>query len=819
MANTLRFKRGLASGIPTGVAGEPLFTTDTFDLYIGNGTTNTRFQKYIASGTTSQYLRGDGTLATFPSLTGFVPYTGATANVDLGVYTILAQNATIASSGSGNTATITHSSGSGIALNITKGGNGEGLYINKTSGSGNAATIIGTLNATSLVKSGGTSTQYLMADGTTSTLTNPITGTGTTNYLPKFTGATTLGNSQIFDNGTSVGIGTTTVTGYKLSIYQGLSAAVSTPNGLAFRSDVTGTLGLTLHQGIIWNDFSGNDLARILPVVDNTSSSAATHIRFYTHNGTSAAERMRLTALGNLHIGTFSSDSGEKLQVTGTMKVTGASSFGSTITASGDIKSATTTNASLTATTSSTTGYSYLDLVNTGTSGKNYQIGVGGNSAAANYANSLYFDLSGVANLMMLTSSGNLGIGTTSPESRLMINGDWADMTGTITYSTNTKGIILNQGGGGGQGMGIWFRQTGLTAGIGSTRVSDGNWATDLRFYTHPSSTTNQNTLFERMRINSEGNVLVGSTSDSGELLQVNGTAKITGAVSLGSSLSTGASITSGDSVLLSGELYYGGIASNRKARAYTTGSEGAATLNYSFWNGSTWVVKSTLDYNGAATFSSSVTANAGYIAGTGALASDVSMLFKTDTGDFSLINQRASHSFGIYDNLNTRYNLNFSSTGEATFSSSVTAASATITGNLTVDSSTLFVDSTANEVGIGTNAPNSSLHVVGSITKSIIAKTANYTATVSDYTILCDTTGGGFTITLPASSGITGRIYVIKKTNASSGVGNVTIDGNGSETIDGAATIALQCKSSVMLQCDGSNWHILSLYSDTSCI
>jgi hypothetical protein len=33
--------------------------------------------------------------------------------------------------------------------------------------------------------------------------------TGTTNYVSKFTGANTLGNSQIFDDGTSVGIGTT----------------------------------------------------------------------------------------------------------------------------------------------------------------------------------------------------------------------------------------------------------------------------------------------------------------------------------------------------------------------------------------------------------------------------------------------------------------------------------------------------------------------------------------------------------------------------------------------------------------------------------
>jgi hypothetical protein len=71
-----------------------------------------------------------------------------------------------ASSGGSDTFAINHSSGGGIALNLTKGGNGEGLYINKTSGSGNAATIVGTLEATTLVKNGGTSSQFLKADGT-----------------------------------------------------------------------------------------------------------------------------------------------------------------------------------------------------------------------------------------------------------------------------------------------------------------------------------------------------------------------------------------------------------------------------------------------------------------------------------------------------------------------------------------------------------------------------------------------------------------------------------------------------------------------------
>jgi hypothetical protein len=38
------------------------------------------------AGTTAEYIRGDGSLETFPSLTGYVPYTGATQNVDLGEF-------------------------------------------------------------------------------------------------------------------------------------------------------------------------------------------------------------------------------------------------------------------------------------------------------------------------------------------------------------------------------------------------------------------------------------------------------------------------------------------------------------------------------------------------------------------------------------------------------------------------------------------------------------------------------------------------------------------------------------------------------------
>ncbi|NBX51884.1 hypothetical protein EBT25_18580, partial [bacterium] len=63
MPNTLKIKRGTNATIPQGQLAEPLFTTDTYDLYIGKGAGgNQRFQKYIASGTSSQFLKGDGSL-------------------------------------------------------------------------------------------------------------------------------------------------------------------------------------------------------------------------------------------------------------------------------------------------------------------------------------------------------------------------------------------------------------------------------------------------------------------------------------------------------------------------------------------------------------------------------------------------------------------------------------------------------------------------------------------------------------------------------------------------------------------------------------
>jgi hypothetical protein len=232
-----------------------------------------------AIGASGQLLSSTGTGVSWTNSTGFVPYTGANQNVNLGIYTLLAAKGVFSSSGSANTVEIGHSSGSGIALNIIKGGDGEGLYINKTSGSGNAATIIGTLNATTLVKSGGTAAQFLKADGTVDSTTyvptsRTITINGVTqdlsanrsftvaggidalnptaNHLTKFFDSDTIQNSQVFDNGTNVMINGTGNSTFRFSVFESgtslvgswinMTSAQSTQNAFQINHYGTGNL-------------------------------------------------------------------------------------------------------------------------------------------------------------------------------------------------------------------------------------------------------------------------------------------------------------------------------------------------------------------------------------------------------------------------------------------------------------------------------------------------------------------------------------------------------------------------------------------------
>jgi hypothetical protein len=105
---------------------------------------------------------------------------------------------------------------------------------------------------------------------------------------------------------------------------------------------------------------------------------------------------------------------------------------------------------------------------------------------------------------------------------------------------------------------------------------------------------------------------------------------------------------------------------------------------------------------------------------------------------------------------------------------------------------------------------PASTLQVGGSVGTAIVTKTANYSASGNDYTILCNNTAGAIQISLPTATGCAGRIYVIKKISPAGN--NVTIAGyNGTETIDGNTTYSLVPQySNLMIQSDGTSWWIL---------
>jgi hypothetical protein len=301
------------------VAGSPITTAGTLAV--------------TGAGTVGQYIRGDGSLATFPALTGFVPYTGATADVNLGTHDLAAERGTFTNNGSSDALTVNQTSGSGYGIIVTKGGANEALYVSKTSGSGNAMTVVG--GRTSLVDlalssvtntagdfltlSGGvvhkrTAAETLTDIGGQAALTNPVTGTGTTNYLPKFTGASTIGNSNLInDSSGNLGLGVTP------------SAWFSGVTALQFGS-----------AGALWSNSDRANLASnvFVDAATNTkyivngfalryAQESGQHAWSVAPSGTagnviSFTQAMTLFSTGNLGIGVGGTDSGFKLDVNGT---------------------------------------------------------------------------------------------------------------------------------------------------------------------------------------------------------------------------------------------------------------------------------------------------------------------------------------------------------------------------------------------------------------------------------------------------------------------------------------------------------------------
>lgn len=92
----------------------------------------------------------------------------------------------------------------------------------------------------------GSTGSVLMSDGTDDVYwsANPgVTGSGTTNYIPKWTGSTMLAASQLYDDGTRVCLGTTTP-GAKLTVF---ANSVYTAVTGSFNSTIKGSLGTSAY--------------------------------------------------------------------------------------------------------------------------------------------------------------------------------------------------------------------------------------------------------------------------------------------------------------------------------------------------------------------------------------------------------------------------------------------------------------------------------------------------------------------------------------------------------------------------------------------
>lgn len=127
---------------------------------------------------------------------------------------------------------------------------------------------------------------------------------------------------------------------------------------------------------------------------------------------------------------------------------------------------------------------------------------------------------------------------------------------------------------------------------------------------------------------------------------------------------------------------------------------------------------------------------------------------------------------------------------GTKTFQDSVSAAKAIIVG--------------------GTGNANSTMQVDGSMAMAIRTISANETIGVADNTVLVDASTSAVTVTLPSATGISGRIYTIKKIGG--GLDNdLTITPAGSATIDGGSSYKIYNNwTFVTLQTDGTNWYII---------
>jgi hypothetical protein len=537
-----------SSGTDVNVTGSPITTSGNITINIPTASATNRGLLSSADWSTFNGKQNSITLTT-TGTSGPSTLIGSTLNIpnyttDLSGYvtlgtaqTITAQK-TFTTSGSSDTMIISHGSGSGFALDVIKAGSGEAIRVNKTSGSGNAMTIIGgNFEAPTIVKTGGTSAQFLKADGSVDSSTYLTTSGAASVYVP-YTGATTsvnLGDNVLTSGGLNIdnlggsggALNLRQATSFSLwsgapytSIYattgnnliinfsndnrritlNGSIVSASTPRTFTF-PDATGTLALTsdlggylpLAGGILTGglfgttaQFSGDIQSGTRLIASATSQSIILHPN-------NAGTTNRIEGVGTLPLALVSGSSitlaagGTTPQIT--LATTGA------VTLTGALNG---TSASFTGNVTSTGGNFRLfnGYYLTAKRADGADINVigfpsGSNNLTSVTAGDYNLQNTGASNLFSVSSSG---AGTFS-----------SSVTANELFIANSS-ILANY-------VGVEHRYLGTLYGFSKASANDG----ELRHYIGPSSGWGGKMTFytdntERMRITSGGTLMVNNT-------------------------------------------------------------------------------------------------------------------------------------------------------------------------------------------------------------------------------------------------------------------------------------------------------------------
>ena len=294
-----------------------------------------------------------------------------------------------------------------------------------------------------------------------------VTGSGTTNYVPKFTGATVVGNSSIFNDASgNVGIGTSSPA-FPLEI----GTTSDANNYISIRANSTNGA-----MGLLFGD-SDADVGYINYAHDTNAMGF----------GTSAGRRMTILSSGNVGIGTNTPDA--KLNVSGSAN---NADVGIKINNTFDDNDpASEPNSSVFLNAASNNGYLRVHGAPANTAAK-HQMDLG-STAATSF---LTFSPSG-SERMRVTSVGNVGIGTTSPSEKLEVAGDIESNSLILNGTGSNPAIKMNRN----DGSSIPVVQLNNT----TDNLTIGNTAIDQVIFQDDSG--------EVMRLDGNGNVGIGTTT------------------------------------------------------------------------------------------------------------------------------------------------------------------------------------------------------------------------------------------------------------------------------------------------------------------